>query len=148
MIRGNLLYSQRQLLTFDHKLASPCLERLTLAFLSQLSQKRFIYLKRKPYYPLFERSFETERIFAMKDSRPVLVKPVLFQTRSTKTCLKLFMAIISPISILLLTLLGLTPFEFLIGLSLCLRGTGQESQVWSHQKLKNHVILPAGIILN
>ena len=47
-----------------------------------------------------------------------------------------------------LTLLGLTPCEFLIGLSLCLRGTGQESQVWSHQKLKNHVILPAGIIPN
>ena len=48
----------------------------------------------------------------------------------------------------LLTLLGLTPCEFLIGLSLCLRGTDQESQVWRHQKLKNHVILPAGIIPN
>ena len=34
---GTYIYSQRQLLTFDHKLASPCLERLTLAFLSQLS---------------------------------------------------------------------------------------------------------------
>ena len=40
------------------------------------------------------------------------------------------------------------PFEFLIGLSLCLRGTGQESQVWSHQKPKNNVILHDGIIFD
>ena len=50
---------------------------------------------------LFEKSFETERIFAMEGSRRVLVKLVLFQTRSTKIRLKLFMAKISPISKLL-----------------------------------------------
>ena len=37
--------------------------------------------KKKHYYPLFERSFETGEIFVMKGSRPVLVKVVLFQLR-------------------------------------------------------------------
>ena len=70
-------------------------------FLCQLRQEKVIYLKRKPYYPLFERSFETGQIFVMKGSRRILVKLVLFQTRSTKTCLGLFMAKICPVSKLL-----------------------------------------------
>ena len=37
--------------------------------------------QKKPYYPLFERSFETGRIFVMKGSRQVLVKEVLFHLR-------------------------------------------------------------------
>ena len=40
-----------------------------------------MYLKRKPYYPLFERSFETGRNFVMKGSRRVLVEGVLFHLR-------------------------------------------------------------------
>ena len=44
-------------------------------------QVKVLYLKRKPYYPLFERSFETERILAMEGSRLILVKVVLFQLR-------------------------------------------------------------------
>ena len=50
-------------------------------FLGQLRQERVIYLKRKLYYPLFERSFKTGRIFAMKDSKQVLLVEVLFQLR-------------------------------------------------------------------
>ena len=42
---------------------------------------KFIYFKRKPYYPLFERSFETGQIFVMKGSRRVLVEGVLFHLR-------------------------------------------------------------------
>ena len=46
-----------------------------------MSQERVVYLKRKPYYPLFERSVEIGGIFAMEDSRVILVKVVLFQSR-------------------------------------------------------------------
>ena len=47
-------------------------------FPGQLRQERVIYLKRKPYNVLFERSFEIGRISVMKGSRQVLVKVVLF----------------------------------------------------------------------
>ena len=40
-----------------------------------------MYLKRKPYNPLFESRFETVRKFAMRGSRQVFVKVVLFQLR-------------------------------------------------------------------
>ena len=50
-------------------------------FLGQLSWERVIYLKKKPYYPLFEKNFELGRIFVIKGSRQVLVKVVLFQLR-------------------------------------------------------------------
>ena len=50
-------------------------------FLSQLSWKRVIYLKRKPYYGLFERRFETGRILALRCYRQILVKVMLFQLR-------------------------------------------------------------------
>ena len=40
-----------------------------------------MYLKRKPYNMLFERSFDTGRISIMKGSKKVLVKVVLFQLR-------------------------------------------------------------------
>ena len=90
-------YSLRQLLTFDHDLASPCSERLTPPFLNQLTLQKVIYLKRKPYYSLFDRSFEIGRIFAMKGSRPVLVELVLFQVRSTKTRLEPSMTKILPV---------------------------------------------------
>ena len=40
------------------------------------------YISQKtPYYPLFERSFETARIFVMEGSKQVLVKVMLFQLR-------------------------------------------------------------------
>ena len=40
------------------------------------------YIPQKtPYYPLFERSFETARIFVREGSRQVLVKVMLFQLR-------------------------------------------------------------------
>ena len=42
---------------------------------------KVIYLKRKLYYPLFERSFETGQTFPMKGSRRVLVEGVLFHLR-------------------------------------------------------------------
>ena len=48
-------------------------------FLCQLRQERVIYLKRKPYHPLFERSFAIGIIFTMKGSKQILVKVVLFQ---------------------------------------------------------------------
>ena len=38
-----------------------------------------MYLKRKLFYGLFERRFETGRIFAMGRSRQVLVQVMLFQ---------------------------------------------------------------------
>ena len=38
-----------------------------------------MYLKRKPFYQLFESNFETGRIFATECSRQVLVQVVLFQ---------------------------------------------------------------------
>ena len=96
------IYSLRQLLTFDHELVSPCSEGLPSPFLSQLTWERVIYyLKRKLYYRLFERSFETVRIFVMGGSRWVLVKVVLFEIRSTKTRLEHFMAKILTISKLL-----------------------------------------------
>ena len=57
-----------------------------------------IYLKRKPYYPLFERSFETGRIFAMEGSRLVLAEVDRKGTPSTKTCLEPSMAKICPVS--------------------------------------------------
>ena len=63
---GNLFSS----LNFDH-----------FPFLCQLSQERAIYLKRTPYYPLFERTFETAKIFVMEGSKQVLVKVMLFQLR-------------------------------------------------------------------
>ena len=66
-----------------------------------MTYEKVTYLKRKPYYSLFERSFETGRIFAMEGSRPVLVEVMLFQGRSTKTCLEPFMAKIRPFSKLL-----------------------------------------------
>ena len=49
--------------------------------LCQLIQEKVIFLKRKPYTMLFDRSFETGRISVMKGSRRVLVKVVLFQLR-------------------------------------------------------------------
>ena len=49
--------------------------------MSQLTYEIVVYLKRKPYYPLFERSFEIGGIFAMEDSRLILVNVVLFQSR-------------------------------------------------------------------
>ena len=70
-------------------------------FLGQLRQEKVIYLKRKPYYPLFESSFEIGRIFAMEGSRQVLVEGVLFQSTSTKTYLEPSMAKIRPVSKLL-----------------------------------------------
>ena len=48
------------------------------SFLSQLRQERVIYLKRKPYNPLFESNFEAGRIPIIKGSRPVLVKRCFF----------------------------------------------------------------------
>ena len=45
-------------------------------FLGQLRLERVIYLRRKPYYPLFERNVEIGIIFAMKGSRRVLVEVV------------------------------------------------------------------------
>ena len=60
-------YSLCQLLTFNHAVGSS--ELLNLPFLCQLRNERFLYLKKKPYYPLFERSFEIGRIFAMESSR-------------------------------------------------------------------------------
>ena len=62
---GGILFSS---LNFDH-----------FPFLCQLSQERAIYLKRTPYYPLFERTFETAKIFVMEGSKQVLVKVMLFQ---------------------------------------------------------------------
>ena len=64
---GGILFSS---LNFDH-----------FPFLCQLSQERAIYLKRTPYYPLFERTFETAKIFVMEGSKQVLVKVMLFQLR-------------------------------------------------------------------
>ena len=52
-----------------------------LPFLGQLRQERVIYLKRKPYYPLFERSFKIQRFCAMKSLGQVLLEVVLFQSR-------------------------------------------------------------------
>ena len=63
------IYSHRQLLTFDHTLGYCRSERLSSPFLCPARQKNFVYLKRKPYYPLFKRSFETGQIFAMEGSR-------------------------------------------------------------------------------
>ena len=40
-----------------------------------------MYLKRKPYYTLFERSFKRGRVSALKCSRQVLLAEVLFQLR-------------------------------------------------------------------
>ena len=57
-----------------------------------------MYLKRKPYYPLFERSFEIGRIFAMEAYGQVLVEVGLFQTTSTKLRLEPSMAKILTIS--------------------------------------------------
>ena len=62
---GGILFSS---LNFDH-----------FPFLCQLSQEGGIYLKRTPYYPLFERTFETAKIFVMEGSKQVLVKVMLFQ---------------------------------------------------------------------
>ena len=50
-------------------------------FLCQLRQEKVIYLKKEPYYPLFERNFETGQIFAKKGSRWVLAEGVLFHLR-------------------------------------------------------------------
>ena len=52
-----------------------------LPFLGKLRSERVIYLKRKPYYPLFDRSFEIVRILVMEGSRWILVKVVLFQLK-------------------------------------------------------------------
>ena len=72
-----------------------------LAMPKQVKIGKSIYLKRKPYYPLFERSFETGRIFAMEGSRRVLVDLTKNSTTSTKTGLEPPMAKILPISKLL-----------------------------------------------
>ena len=48
---------------------------------SQLGLGRVIYLKRKPYDVVIEKSFETGRIFVMRGSRRVLVKLVLLKLR-------------------------------------------------------------------
>ena len=96
-----LTYSLPLLLTFDHVLGSCCSERLNLPCLSQSRQERVIYLKRKPYYPLFERSFEIGRIFAMEGSKRVLVEAAPFLSTSTKTNLEPSMAKIRPVSKLL-----------------------------------------------
>ena len=52
-----------------------------LPFLGQSRQERVIHLKRKPCYPLFERSFKIQRFCALKSSRQVLLEVVLFQSR-------------------------------------------------------------------
>ena len=57
-------------------------------FLGQLRYERVIYLKGKPYYLLFERNFETGRIFAMEGSKQVLVDLIWNSTTSTKTGLE------------------------------------------------------------
>ena len=61
-----------------------------------------MYFKRKPFYPLFERSFETGQIFAMEGSRLVLVEVDRKGASSTKTRLEPSMAKICPVSKLLL----------------------------------------------
>ena len=60
-----------------------------------------MYLNRKPYYLLFERSFEIGTIFAMEGSRRVLVDLTKNSTTSTKTGLEPSMAKILPVSKLL-----------------------------------------------
>ena len=72
-----------------------------LATSKPLEIEKSLYLKRKPNYPLFERNFETGRIFVMEGSRRVLVDRVLFQSTSTKTYLEPSMAKIHPVSKLL-----------------------------------------------
>ena len=64
--------------------------------------EKVVYLKRKPYYPLFEKSFETGRIFAMEGSRLVLAEVDRKGAPSTKTRLEPSMAKICPVSKLLL----------------------------------------------
>ena len=64
---GGILFSS---LNFDH-----------FPFLCQLSYEGGVYLKGTPYHPLFERTFETARIFVMEGSKQVLVKVMLFQLR-------------------------------------------------------------------
>ena len=53
--------------------------------------------QKKPYYPLFEKSFETEQIFAVVGSRQVFVEGVLFQTTSTKAYMEPSMTKIGPV---------------------------------------------------
>ena len=50
-------------------------------------EKSYI-LQKKALYSLFERSFETGRMIAMKCSRLVFIEVVLLQIRSTKTHLE------------------------------------------------------------
>ena len=56
------------------------------------------YLKRKPYYSLFERNFETEQIFAMEGSRRVLVDSIKKTTKFIKAYLRSFKAKILQVS--------------------------------------------------
>ena len=72
-----------------------------LAMSKPVNKERVIYLERKTFHPLIERSFEIGRIFAIEGSRRVLVEVVLFQTTSTKTLLEPSMAKNLPISKLL-----------------------------------------------
>ena len=98
---NSLIYSHRQLLTFDHALGFCCSESLNSPFLCPFRQEKVVYLKREPYYPLFKRSFETGQIFAMEGSRRVLVEGAPFLSTSTKTKLEPSMAKIRPVSKLL-----------------------------------------------
>ena len=54
---------------------------LELAILCNLRYEKVTYLKRNPFNQLFERSFKTGQIFAMKGSRWVLAKEVLFHLK-------------------------------------------------------------------
>ena len=56
------------------------------------------YLKRKPYYSLFERNFETEQIFAMEGLRRVLVDSIKKTTKFIKAYLRSFKAKILQVS--------------------------------------------------
>ena len=66
------------MLTFDHELAFPC------------SEHKELYTSKES--PVFERRFETERIFAMEGSRQVLENIVILKKVFTKTYLKSSMA--------------------------------------------------------
>ena len=76
-------YSFPQLPTFDHVQGSSCSDHLNSPFLSQSRWERVIYLKRKPYHPLFDRSFKIGRIFCHR--RPQLAQEwQAFKVRNLK----------------------------------------------------------------
>ena len=69
---GAFFYKNHQISSFDLWL---------LAISMPVKVRKSYTLKRKPYNPTFESRFETWRISAMKVTRQVLVKVVLFQVR-------------------------------------------------------------------